>query len=191
MLEVHAVLSMLPALWDCLPKLRHLPRLRLLLCASLPIACEEAGAWHRFLLTRTVCCPCRVVPSWPSPSGARAGCLVRCDSSRVMSRCFGLPHELAGSSRFCAICTCSPNFCSSSMSSRRCRCRCWRLDRRRSGPVARCAWALCRAEFYRRLDGEVGSHVDHVRRCRWVGSYYLLACCWCRLCRVVPEFSRR
>jgi hypothetical protein len=27
----------------------------------------------------------------------------------------------------------------------------------------------CRAKFYRRLDGEVGSHVDHVGRCRWVG----------------------
>jgi hypothetical protein len=31
---------------------------------------------------------------------------------------------------------------------------------------SRCAQALsCRAEFYRRLDGEVGSHVDHVGRC--------------------------
>ena len=35
---------------------------------------------------------------------------------------------------------------------------------------ARCAQALsCRAVFYRRLDGVVGGHVDHVGRCRWVG----------------------
>lgn len=38
--------------------------------------------------------------------------------------------------------------------------------------LARGARRLCRVvqEAYRRLDGEVGSHVDHVGRCRWVGA---------------------
>lgn len=39
---------------------------------------------------------CRVVPSRLSSSGARAGCLVRCDSCHVMSCCIGLSARACG-----------------------------------------------------------------------------------------------
>jgi hypothetical protein len=83
-------LSMLLASGKCLPKLRHLPGLSFFLSASFPLACEVQEARFHFLPTRSVCCACRVIPGWSSPSGARTGCFVRCDSSHDMSRCFGL-----------------------------------------------------------------------------------------------------
>jgi hypothetical protein len=74
----------------CLLKLRHLPRPSFLLSASFPLAYEVQEARFHFLLTHSVCCACRVVSGWSSPSGARAGYFVRCDSCHVMSWCIGL-----------------------------------------------------------------------------------------------------
>jgi hypothetical protein len=89
-LEAYADLSILLASGKCLPKLRHLPGLSFFLSASFPLACEVQEARFHFLPTRNVCCACRIIPGWSSPSGARTGCFVRCDSSHDMSRCFGL-----------------------------------------------------------------------------------------------------
>jgi hypothetical protein len=74
----------------CLPELRHLPRLSFLLSASFLLAYEVQEARFHFLLTHSVCCACRAVSGWSSPSGARAGCSVRCDSCHVVSWCIGL-----------------------------------------------------------------------------------------------------
>jgi hypothetical protein len=105
LLEVYAVLSMLLASWDCLPKLRHLPGLNFLLCISFPLACELEEACSHFALTRNVCCACRVVPSRSSSSCARGGYLVGCDSSRHMSLCNGLPARARGlTALLCMLC---------------------------------------------------------------------------------------
>jgi hypothetical protein len=69
----------------CLPKLRHLPGLSLLLSASFPLACEVQEARFHFPLTHSVCCACRVVSGWSSLSGALGRCFVRCDSYHIMS----------------------------------------------------------------------------------------------------------
>ena len=80
----------------CLPKLRHLPGLSFLLSASFPLAYEVQEARSHFLLTHSVCRACRIVSGWSSPSGARAGCFVQCDSCLVMSWCIGLSARACG-----------------------------------------------------------------------------------------------
>jgi hypothetical protein len=80
----------------CLPQLRHLPGLSFLLSTSFPLAHEVKEARFHFLLTHSVCCACHVVSGWSSPSGACAGCFVRCDSSHVMSSCIGLSARACG-----------------------------------------------------------------------------------------------
>jgi hypothetical protein len=79
-----------------LPELRHSPGLSFLLSASFPLAYEVQEARFHFLLTHSVCYACRVVSGWSSPSGARAGCFVRCDSCHVMSWCIGLSARACG-----------------------------------------------------------------------------------------------
>lgn len=74
--EVYAVLSMLLASWDCLPKLRHFPGLSFLLCISFPLACEVQETRFHFMLTRSVCCVYCVVPQLVE--SIRRSCWVFC-----------------------------------------------------------------------------------------------------------------
>jgi hypothetical protein len=70
--------------------------------------------WHIVPLpTHCVCCACRVVPSWPGPSDASAGCFVQCNSSHVMSRCVGLPARASGLIALLCTVRVSSNSCSS------------------------------------------------------------------------------
>lgn len=79
-----------------LSKLRPVPGLNFLLFTSSLLACKVEEACSYFRLARSVSCACRSVPSRSSPSGACAGCFVRCASSHLMSRCIVLSLRAGG-----------------------------------------------------------------------------------------------
>lgn len=144
---------------------RHLPGLSSLLCASFLLTCELEEARVHILLTRSVCYACRVVRSWSSPSDARAGHFVRCDSSHVMSQCIGIPARAGGLiALLCILCVffglllISDVESALSMLAAVRACSLWLRSARR----------LCRVVSvgFQRQDGEVGGHIGHVGRCR-------------------------